>query len=94
MGDCAVMPQPTSGELAQIAVSSAETARALVGMGYGSDVLQHEGKQVATTKHCAGGGSDEKAQELVAPNLLIDGELQLDSALDPILHTRRLLRVR
>lgn len=84
MGDCAVMPQPTSGELAQIAVSSAETAQALVGMEPRVAMLSYSTK--------GSGGNHEaivrvveatkKAKEL-APNLLIDGELQLDAALDP-----------
>jgi len=81
--DCAVMPNPTDAELAQIAIASAETGRVLCGMDpkvallsfstYGS--AQHElvdkvKQAVAIVK--------EKA-----PNLKVDGEFQADAAIIP-----------
>jgi len=81
--DCAVMPNPTDAELAQIAIASAETARVLCGMDpkvamlsfstYGS--AQHElvdkvKRAVAIVK--------EKA-----PGLKVDGEFQADAAIIP-----------
>jgi phosphate acetyltransferase len=81
--DCAVMPNPTDAELAQIAVASAETGRVLCGMDpkvallsfstYGS--AQHElvdkvKRAVAIVK--------EKA-----PGLKVDGEFQADAAIIP-----------
>ncbi len=81
-GDCAVIPNPTSEELADIAIASAGTARQFgieprVAMlsystgssGSGTDV----DKVVAAT---------ELARER-APDLLIDGPLQYDAAIDP-----------
>lgn len=81
VADCAVTPNPKPEELAQIAVASASTAKALAnveprvamlsystkGSGKGPDV----DKMVEATK---------LAKEL-APELHIDGELQADAAL-------------
>jgi len=81
--DCAVMPNPTDAELAQIAVASAETAKVLCGMDpkvamlsfstYGS--AQHE--LVDKVKRATA-----MAREL-APGLKIDGEMQADAAIIP-----------
>lgn len=82
--DCVVIPCPTSEELAHIAISSAETARTLCGF---------EEPRVAmlsfSTKGSAKHELVDKVQEAVriahelAPNLLLDGELQIDAALIP-----------
>jgi len=81
--DCAVMPNPTDAELAQIAIASAETAKILGGMEprvallsfstYGS--AKHE--LVDKVKRAAA-----LAKEM-APGLLIDGEMQADAAIIP-----------
>jgi len=81
--DCAVMPNPTDTELAQIAVASAETGRVLAGMEprvamlsfstYGS--AKHE--LVDKVKRAAA------LAKQMAPNLKIDGELQADAAIIP-----------
>lgn len=83
-GDCAVMPSPTAEELAQIAVSSAGTAKVLAGIEIpkvamlsfstkGSAKHENVDKVVEATKIAQG----------MAPELDLDGELQLDAALDP-----------
>ena len=82
--DCVVVPCPTAEELAQIAVSAADTARVLCGM---------EEPRVAllsfSTKGSAKHELVEKVQKAVAiaheiaPDLLLDGEMQLDAALVP-----------
>lgn len=79
--DCAVNPCPTSEELAQIAVSTAETARILGGFNPRVAMLSFSTKGSAkhelvdkVTK------ATELAKEL-APDLMIDGELQADAAL-------------
>lgn len=79
--DCAVNPCPTAEELAQIAVSTAETARILGGFEPRVAMLSFSTKGSAkhelvdkVTK------ATELAKEL-APDLMIDGELQADAAL-------------
>ena len=80
-GDCAVNPDPTAAELAQIAVASAETARA----------FQIE-PVVAMLSYSTGasgtGASVEKVKEAVqiarglAPGLALEGPIQYDAAVD------------
>ncbi|MCQ2216740.1 MAG: phosphate acetyltransferase [Bacteroidales bacterium] len=81
--DCAVTPEPTAQQLAEIAVAAGNTARVLGGFEPRVAMLsfstkgsaQHEvvDKVVEATKI---------AQEL-APDMAIDGELQADAALVP-----------
>ncbi len=83
MGDVAVTPVPEAGQLAQIAVCSAETARAVAGVEprvamlsfstYGSAKHEDVDKVVEALN---------LAQEM-RPDLMIDGELQADAALVP-----------
>ncbi len=82
--DCVVVPCPTAEELAQIAVSAADTARVLCGI---------EEPRVAmlsfSTKGSAKHELVEKVQKAtalaheLAPDLLLDGEMQFDAALVP-----------
>ncbi len=82
--DCVVMPNPTAEELAYIAIASADTARRLCGF---------EEPRVAmlsfSTKGSAKHESVSKVQEAVqiahklAPELLLDGEMQFDAAIVP-----------
>ncbi|MBR4675244.1 MAG: phosphate acetyltransferase [Victivallales bacterium] len=82
--DCVVVPCPTAEELAHIAVSAAETARTLCGI--------EEPKVALLSFSTKGSAKHElvtKVQEAtriaheLAPNLALDGELQLDAALIP-----------
>ncbi|MDO5035678.1 MAG: phosphate acetyltransferase [Porphyromonas sp.] len=81
-GDCAVMPQPNADELAQIAISSAETAHTLIGLE------PHVAMLSFSTKGSASHDVVDKVREAtekaqtMAPELIIDGELQVDAALD------------
>lgn len=81
--DCAVMPVPTSSELAEIAYASAQTARAIAGMEPRIAMLSF------STKGSASHESVEKVAEATRiakerfPDLLLDGELQADAALVP-----------
>lgn len=81
--DCAVTPDPTASQLAEIAVASGQTARALVG----------EEPQVAILSFSTKGSANhpmvnkvieatQLAQDL-DPTMNIDGELQADAALVP-----------
>jgi phosphate acetyltransferase len=81
--DCAVMPNPTAKELAEIAVATAQTARALV------DVEPRVAMLSFSTKGSAQHELIDKVVEAtrlakeLAPDLQIDGELQADAALVP-----------
>ncbi len=82
--DCVVIPCPTAEELAQIAISAAETARVLCGI---------EEPRVAMLSFSTKGSAKHELVDKVrraaeiahemAPELLLDGEMQLDAALVP-----------
>ena len=82
--DCVVVPCPTAEELAEIAVTAADTARVLCGI---------EDPRVALLSFSTKGSAKHelvaKVQRAVAlahemaPDLLLDGEMQLDAALVP-----------
>ncbi|MGV1037410.1 MAG: phosphate acetyltransferase [Candidatus Nanopelagicales bacterium] len=80
-GDCAVNPTPTPEQLADIAVSSAVTARAF-GIEPRVAMLSY------STGGSGGGGDVESVREATAiaheraPELLIDGPIQYDAAVD------------
>lgn len=79
--DCAVNPNPTYEQLAQIAIATADTAKTLCGIE----------PRVAMLSFSTMGSADHetvdkvrKATELakqLRPDLLIDGEMQLDAAI-------------
>jgi phosphate acetyltransferase len=81
--DCGVVPYPTSQELAEIAISSAESARLF---------LETEPKVALlsfSTKGSASHAAVEKVQKALmiirakCPDLKVDGEMQVDAALVP-----------
>ena len=81
--DCAVIPNPTSDELANIAIGAADSARALAGMEPRVAMLSFSTK--GSAKHDNVTKVQEataKAREM-APELMLDGELQLDAAIVP-----------
>jgi len=81
--DCAVIPQPDLEQLASIAISSAQTAKQLLGIEPKVAMLSFSTK--GSAKH-ADVDKVVKATELVkklAPDLLVDGELQADAAIIP-----------
>ena len=88
-GDCAVNPQPNPEQLADIAIASAATARALCG-------FQPRVAMLSFSTMGSGAGADVDkvlaALEIIrrkAPDLAVDGPLQADAALVPDIGTRK-----
>jgi phosphate acetyltransferase len=79
--DCAVNPCPSAEELAQIAVSTAQTAKALGGVEPRVAMLSFSTQ--GSAKHPLVDKVIEATAiaRSLAPNMLIDGELQLDAAI-------------
>ncbi|MEO8225861.1 MAG: phosphate acyltransferase [Gemmatimonadota bacterium] len=87
--DCAVVPMPTSEQLAHIALAAARDRSRLVGDEPRVAFLSY------STRGSAAGetvervrGAAEAFREL-APGIVADGELQLDAALDPEVSERK-----
>ncbi|WP_168703919.1 phosphate acetyltransferase [Gordonia paraffinivorans] len=81
-GDCAVVPDPTDEQLADIAISSAQTAEA-----FG---IEPRVAMLSYSTGTSGSGADvekvKTATELVrqrAPELLVEGPIQYDAAVEP-----------
>ncbi len=81
--DCAVMPEVNAEQMAEVASLAAESFESLTGAKAKVAMLSF------STKGSAKADCVTKVQEAVAiakekyPNILVDGELQLDAALDP-----------
>jgi len=90
MGDVAVTPVPTAEQLAQIAVSTAQTARSVAGI---------ETPKVAMLSFSTKGSASHEVVDKVveatrlahelAPDLDLDGELQADAALVPAVGAKK-----
>ena len=81
--DCAVLPNPTASELAQIAISTAETARNLGGFEPRIAMLSFSTKGSAKHEMVDKVVEATRQAKEMAPYLKIDGELQVDAALVP-----------
>jgi len=81
--DCAVIPDPTAPELAQIAVSAAQTARDIAGMEPRVAILSFSTKGSAKHEKVDKVIEATKIAKEMAPTLPLDGELQADAALVP-----------
>jgi phosphate acetyltransferase len=79
--DGAVHPDPTDKELAEIAVASARTAKALAGFEPKVALLSFSTKGSAKHELVDKVISATKIAQAMAPDLMIDGELQGDAAL-------------
>ncbi|HRV91899.1 MAG TPA: phosphate acetyltransferase, partial [Anaerolineae bacterium] len=81
-GDCAVNPDPTAEELAEIAISCAETSLAfginpkLAMLSYSSGT-SGKGREVEKVRKATQIAKDRR------PDLLIEGPIQYDAAVDP-----------
>ena len=82
--DCVVVPCPTAEELAQIAVSAADTARVLCGIEEPRvALLSFSSKGSAKHELVSKVQQDTEIAHRLAPDLLLDCELQFDAALVP-----------
>jgi len=96
-GDCAVVPDPTAAQLADIALSSAETAArfgveprvALLSYstgdsGSGADVDKvREATELVRSRIAGAAGPDGADAAPPVAGLVVDGPLQFDAAVDP-----------
>ena len=81
--DCAVNPQPNENELAEIAISSAQTARKMLEIDPVVAFLSFSTKGSASHELVDKVQSAVKIVKDKDPGFLVDGELQLDAALIP-----------
>jgi phosphate acetyltransferase len=88
-GDCAVNPNPTSEQLADIAISSAETS-SMFG-------IEPKVAMLSYSSGTSGEGADvdkvRKATEIVKqkrPDLKVEGPIQYDAAVDPVVGKKKM----
>ena len=87
MGDCAINIKPTEDELVEIGIECAECAKIfgvdpkIAYLSY-STLGSGKGEDVDKMRNAA---AKAKAK---APNLMIEGEIQFDAAVDPVLHVQ------
>lgn len=79
--DCAVHPDPTAEELAQIAVATGNTTRAIAGFKPRIAMLSFSTKGSAFHPMVDKVVEATKIARQMAPDMLIDGELQADAAI-------------
>ncbi|HMR85210.1 MAG TPA: phosphate acetyltransferase, partial [Niabella sp.] len=89
-GDCAIVPNPTAEQLAEIAISSADSAKA-----FGIEV-----PKIAMLSYSSGSsGSGEEVEKVRTatlivkekrPDLLVEGPIQYDAAVDPVVGKSKL----
>lgn len=82
-GDCAVNPNPNADQLCDIAISTAESAVSLAGIEPRVAMLSFSTK--GSAKHENVDKVVEATSKVIekCPNMIIDGELQVDAALVP-----------
>ncbi|HBH24315.1 MAG TPA: phosphate acetyltransferase [Cytophagales bacterium] len=81
--DCAVHPDPDAAQLAEIAIATARTARAIAGIEPKVAMLSFSTRGSAKHEHVEKVAEATKIAKINAPQLAIDGELQADAALVP-----------
>lgn len=82
-GDCALNPSPSSEELAHIAISSAKTFDQIVKAEPKVSILSFSSKGSAKHEDVNKVIEATKIANKLAPDLMLDGELQLDAAIIP-----------
>jgi len=81
--DCAVNPNPDAQALAEIAVSTAASCKSFLGVDARVGMLSFSTKGSAQHEDCDKVLKALEIAKQLAPDLAIDGELQLDAALLP-----------
>lgn len=81
--DCAVHPNPTASELAEIAVETGRTTRAIVGIEPRIAMLSFSTKGSAKHEMVDKVVEATRLAREMAPDMKIDGELQADAAIVP-----------
>lgn len=87
--DCAVVPNPTAEELAQIAVASAKTARDIAGIEPRVAILSFSTKGSAKSEQVDKVIAATEIAHQLEPSLILDGELQADAAIVPSVATAK-----
>ena len=87
--DCAVVPNPTDAQLADIAISSARNFQAVTGEEPRVAMLSFSTNGSASHADVDKVASAVKIAREKAPNLLLDGEMQADAALVPAVGERK-----
>ncbi len=83
MADCALNPNPDAEQLAAIAVASARTGKVLAGLEPRVAMLSFSTKGSAQHELVDKVVQATKIAQKMAPELMLDGELQLDAAIVP-----------
>lgn len=81
--DCAVVPDPTAEELAQIAIETAKTTRDIAGLDPVVAMLSFSTKGSASHERIDKVTNAVKIAQALDPTLKVDGELQADAAIVP-----------
>ncbi len=81
--DCAVVPDPTPPQLGHIAIATAENARALLEVEPRVALLSFSTKGSADHPRVAAVREATRTIKARAPEIVVDGELQLDAAVIP-----------
>ncbi len=87
--DCAVVPEPTAPELAQIAVSAAQTARDIAGIEPRVAILSFSTKGSARHERVNKVIEATRLAHELNPDLILDGELQSDAAIVPSVSNKK-----
>ncbi|NPA37868.1 MAG: phosphate acetyltransferase [Chlorobi bacterium] len=87
--DCAVHPDPTAQELAEIAVATGRTTKAILGMEPRIAMLSFSTKGSAKHEFVDKVVKATELAQRMAPEMKIDGELQVDAALIPAIGRKK-----